>query len=74
VRLVDAGHQAVPFRMKPQYRYIKNVSDETIRIGLLFGLMQKVPGKDVYELTPKGSDWLREWCDEQLAIARCMAL
>lgn len=57
-----------------KWKYIPDVSDETIRIGLLFGLMQKAPDEDAYELTPKGAKWLDEWIDEQLAIARCQAL
>lgn len=50
-----------------------DITDETLRIGLMFGLMRKARDEDAYELTEKGSTYLHSWCEEQLAIARCWA-
>lgn len=50
------------------------IAPETIRIGLLFGLMTYNEKDDVYELTDKGDKYLKEWCAEQISIARIMAI
>jgi hypothetical protein len=50
------------------------VDEKTIRIGLACGLMRFDPKEDVYVLTPLGRVWLKEYCDEEIAIVRCQAL
>lgn len=43
-----------------------DASEETIRIGLMFGLMEWNVRRKVHVLTPKGSDYLRGWIDEKI--------
>lgn len=60
-----------------RYRYIPDVPEEVIREGVRIGLFREVEVKgrgNVAEFTEAGLAWFREWCDEQLKIARCMAL
>lgn len=61
-------------KIRGEWAYIPEVPEETLRIGLLFGLMRKAQDEDVYEFTPKGAEWFDKWLDDQLAIARMMAL
>ena len=61
---------------KKRREYIDmDVAETTVRAGIAFGLFQLVPddGPSVFELTPKGSEWLANWLDEQLSICRMWA-
>ena len=46
---------------------IQGVARETLSLGLVLGLMRYVEEDEVYELTPVGDAWLREWCEKKLA-------
>jgi hypothetical protein len=48
------------------------LDDATVRLGLAMGLM-KIAADGVVELTPKESKWLRDYCDNEIAIARMWA-
>lgn len=58
----------MPHAPKPgKTRLIHGVGRETISLGLLMGLMRFNEEDDVYELTPVGDAWLRQWCEQKLA-------
>lgn len=62
--------------MTGPWKYM-DLDENTIRLGVSLGLMRsvRVRGKGlVYELTEKGSEWLDRYLDNELAVARCMAL
>lgn len=60
----------VPFEDDPDTGYTDiAIPDETVRLGVLLGLMTFDQSARVYVLTATGREWLRSWCEDKLAEA-----
>jgi hypothetical protein len=49
------------------YGLIQGVARETISVGMALGLMRYDVKDEMYELTPIGDAWLRQWCEQKLS-------
>lgn len=50
-----------------------DLDERTIQLGVAMGLMRWNEAEQVYELTRKGQKWLRDYCDNEIAVARMWA-
>lgn len=53
----------------PGFKLIEDVPEETVKLGLLLGLM-RIADDGIAELTEKGRTYLHEWCQRKIAGAK----